>query len=148
MPAFRYEYELAKLDGVTFHWFTHPVRIIGEGGRVASIECVRTRLEPTNGRERAKLASIPGTQFKIDVDMVVRAIGQKPVTDLFRSVPGIEVRDNGTIAVNDRYQTGARKYFAGGDCTNGGKEVVDAVAQGKAAARAIDAWLGAPRARN
>jgi dihydropyrimidine dehydrogenase (NAD+) subunit PreT len=148
MPAFRYEYELAKLDGVTFHWFTHPVRIIGEGGRVASIECVRTRLEPTNGRERAKLAPIPGTQFKIDVDMVVRAIGQKPVTDLFRSVPGIEVRDNGTIAVNDRYQTGARKYFAGGDCTNGGKEVVDAVAQGKAAARAIDAWLGAPRARN
>jgi glutamate synthase (NADPH/NADH) small chain len=80
--------------------------------------------------------------------MVVRAIGQKPVTDLFRTIPGIEVRDNGTIAVNEQHRTGAQKYFAAGDCTNGGKEVVDAVAEGKIAARSIDAWLGAPRARN
>jgi NADPH-dependent glutamate synthase beta subunit-like oxidoreductase len=58
------------------------------------------------------------------------------------------VRDKGTIAISDQYQTGAPKYFAGGDCTNGGKEVVDAVADGKSAARGIDAWLGRPRARN
>jgi dihydropyrimidine dehydrogenase (NAD+) subunit PreT len=148
MPAFRYEYDLAKLDGIIFHWFTQPVRILGAQGRVAAIECVRTRLEPGNGRDRGKLSPIPGTEFKIDVDMVVRAIGQKPVTDLFRSVPGIEVRDTGTIAINDRFQTGAQKYFAGGDCTNGGKEVVDAVAEGKQAARSIDAWMGAPRVRN
>ncbi|MGA8145468.1 MAG: NAD(P)-dependent oxidoreductase [Candidatus Acidiferrales bacterium] len=148
MPAFRYEYDLAKLDGVVFHWYTQPVRIIGEGGRVTAIECVRTRLEPGNGRERGKFAVVPGTEFKLDVDMVVRAIGQKPVTDFFRAVRGIEVHENGTIAINNRYQTGAQKYFAGGDCTNGGKEVVDAVAEGKAAARGIDAWLGAPRARN
>jgi dihydropyrimidine dehydrogenase (NAD+) subunit PreT len=148
MPAFRYEYDLAKLDGVIFNWFTQPVRILGEQGRVTAIECVRTRLEPGNGRDRGKLSPIPGTEFKIEVDMVVRAIGQKPVTDLFRSVPGIEVRDTGTIAINDRFQTGAQKYFAGGDCTNGGKEVVDAVAEGKQAARSIDAWLGTPRVRN
>ena len=148
MPAFRYEYDLAKLDGIIFHWFTQPVRILGEHGRVTAIECVRTRLESSNGRERGKLSPIPGSEFKVDVDMVVRAIGQKPVTDIFRSVPGIDVRDAGTIAINDRFQTGAKKYFAGGDCTNGGKEVVDAVAEGKAAAQSIDAWLGAPRARN
>jgi glutamate synthase (NADPH/NADH) small chain len=148
MPAFSYEYDLAKLDGVLFHWHTQPVRILGEEGKVAGIECVRTRLEQGNGRERGKVVPIPGSEFKIEVDMVVRAIGQKPVTDLFRTVPGIEVRDNGTIAINDRYRTGAQKYFAGGDCTNGGKEVVDAVAEGKAAAKSIDAWLGAPRARN
>jgi dihydropyrimidine dehydrogenase (NAD+) subunit PreT len=91
---------------------------------------------------------IPGSEFRIEVDMVVRAIGQKPVTDLFRTIAGIEVRDNGTIVINDKYHTGAQKYFAGGDCTNGGKEVVDAVAEGKAAAQSIDAWLGAPRAKN
>ena len=148
MPAFSYEYDLAKLDGVLFHWYTQPVRIIGEEGKVTGIECVRTRLEQGNGRERGKVVPIPGSEFKIDVDMVVRAIGQKPVTDLFRTIAGIEVRDNGTIAINDKYHTGAQKYFAGGDCTNGGKEVVDAVAEGKAAAQSIDAWLGAPRARN
>ena len=148
MPAFRYEYDLAKLDGVLFHWFTQPVRIVGEGGKVTGIECVRTRLEQGNGRERGKVVAIPGSEFKLDVDMVVRAIGQKPVTDLFRVVAGIKVRDNGTIAVDDRHRTGAQKYFAGGDCANGGKEVVDAVAEGKGAARSIDDWLGKPRARN
>ena len=54
---------------------------------------------------------------------------------------GISVRENGTIAVNDHFQAGNAKYFAAGDCVNGGKEVVDAVAEGMAAARGIDAWL-------
>jgi glutamate synthase (NADPH/NADH) small chain len=148
MPAFRYEYDLAKLDGVLFHWYTQPIRILGEEGKVTGIECIRTRLEQGNGRESGRVVPILGSEFKIDVDMVVRAIGQKPVTDLFRTIPGIEVRDNGTIAINEKHYTGAQKYFAGGDCTNGGKEVVDAVAEGKAAARSIDAWLGTPSARN
>jgi NADPH-dependent glutamate synthase beta subunit-like oxidoreductase len=148
MPAFRYEYDLAKLDGVRFHWFTQPIRIVGEEGRVIAIECLRTRLEQGNGRERGKVVPIPGSEFTIEVDMVVRAIGQKPVTDLFRTIPGIEIRDNGTVVVNEKYHTGASKYFAAGDCTNGGKEVVDAVAEGKVAAKSIDTWLGAPRTRN
>jgi len=148
MPAFRYEYDLAKLDGVLFRWYTQPIRIVGEEGKVTGIECIRTRLEQGNGRKRGKVAPIPGSEFKIEVDMVVRAIGQKPVTDLFRTIPGIEVHDNGTIAIDEQHRTGAQKYFAGGDCTNGGKEVVDAVAEGKAAARSIDAWVRAPRVRN
>jgi dihydropyrimidine dehydrogenase (NAD+) subunit PreT len=147
MPAFRYEYDLAKLDGVIFHWHTQPVRILGEDGKVTKIECVRTRLEPDGDRGRGKITPIPGSTFQLDVDMVVRAIGQKPVTELFRAVPGIELRANGTISVNDRYQTGNPKYFSGGDCVNGGKEVVDAVAEGMAAARGIDMWLGAPRGK-
>jgi glutamate synthase (NADPH/NADH) small chain len=77
--------------------------------------------------------------------MVVRAIGQKPVTEFLRAVKGIELRKDGTIAVNESNQTGNPKYFAGGDCVNGGREVVDAVAEGMAAARGLDAWLGQPR---
>jgi glutamate synthase (NADPH/NADH) small chain len=145
MPAFRYEYDLAKLDGVIFHWHTQPIRILGEDGKVTKIECVRTRMEPDGERGRGKIRPIPGSTFQLDVDMVVRAIGQKPVTDIFRRVPGIKLRANGTISVNDRHQTGNPKYFSGGDCVNGGKEVVDAVAEGMAAARGIDMWLGAPR---
>ncbi len=148
MPAFRYEYDLAKLDGVVFHWHTQPVRILGDAGQVAAIECVRTQFEPASGASRGKFINIPGSEFKIKVDMVIRAIGQKPVTEFLRAVPGIALRENGTVIVNEQRQTGNAKYFAGGDCVNGGKEVVDAVAEGMAAARGIDAWLGAPRGKN
>jgi glutamate synthase (NADPH/NADH) small chain len=60
-------------------------------------------------------------------------------------VPGLERNKDGTVKINEQHQTGHPKYFAGGDCTNGGKEVVDAVAEGMAAARGLDAWLGSPR---
>jgi len=148
MSAFRYEFELAKLDGVIFHWCAQPLRILGENGRVCAVECIRTRIEGGKGRGTFKVTPITGTEFKLDVDMVVRAIGQKPVTHIFKSIAGIELRANGTVAVNEKHQTGNAKYFAGGDCVNGGREVVDAVAEGMAAARGIDAWLGAPRGRS
>ena len=148
MPAFRYEYDLAKLDGVTFHWNTQPVRILGEGGKVTGIECVQTHASAGGARGGSAVKPVQGAEFKLEVDMVVRAIGQKPVTDLFRGLPGIEIRKNGTIVVNERHQTGAPKYFAGGDCTNGGKEVVDAVAEGMAASRGMDTWLGTPRGKH
>jgi dihydropyrimidine dehydrogenase (NAD+) subunit PreT len=145
MPAFRYEYDLAKLDGVLFHWHAQPVRILADSDNVVGIECVRTRSEHDASTGRGKLMNIPGSEFRLEVDMVVRAIGQKPVTDFLRAVDGIALRENGTVIVNERRQTGNTKYFAGGDCVNGGKEVVDAVAEGMGAARGIDAWLGAPR---
>jgi glutamate synthase (NADPH/NADH) small chain len=148
MPAFRYEYDLAKLDGVLFHWHTQPVRILGDAGKVGAIECVRTQFERAAGASRGELVNIPGSEFTLDVDMIVRAIGQKPVTEFLRTVSGITLGENGTVAVNEHHQTGNAKYFAGGDCVNGGKEVVDAVAEGMAAARGIDAWLGAPRGKH
>jgi dihydropyrimidine dehydrogenase (NAD+) subunit PreT len=146
MPAFRYEYDLAKLDGVSFHWNTQPTRIIGEQGKVSAIECVRTQSDPNSQKTSRNIENIPGSGFRIDVDMVVGAIGQKPVTELLKSISAVQVRENGTIAVHKNHQTGNPKYFAGGDCVNGGKEVVDAVAEGMAAARGIDAWCGSPRA--
>src|ERR1700723_3352927 len=81
MPAFRYEYDLAKLDGVTFHWHSQPVRVIGSEGKVSAIECVQTRNESMGGG-RKSIVAVPGSEFQIDVDMVVSAIGQKPVTEL------------------------------------------------------------------
>jgi glutamate synthase (NADPH/NADH) small chain len=139
MPAFRYEYDLAKLDGVTFHWHSQPMRIVGVDGKVAALECLRTRPDSAN-RGGKNVMPIPGSEFRIVVDMVVSAIGQKPVTELLKNVAGMQFRENGTIQVSDVHQTGNPKYFAGGDCVNGGKEVVDAVAEGMAAAVGIDAW--------
>jgi glutamate synthase (NADPH/NADH) small chain len=146
MPAFAYEYELAKQDGVSFLWQTQPVRVLGEGGVVTGLGCVRTRLGSSDAKGRRSPTPIPGTEFRLDVDMVVRAVGQKPATDLLRAVNGLELNSDGTVKINDRHQTGNPKFFAGGDCTNGGKEVVDAVAEGMAAARALDAWLASPHA--
>jgi dihydropyrimidine dehydrogenase (NAD+) subunit PreT len=145
MPAFAYEYQLAKQDAVTFLWNTQPVRILGSNGIVTGLECVRTAFGPPDEKGRRSPAPLPGTEFKVDVDMVVRAVGQKPVTDSLRAVKGLELNKNGTVKVNERHQTGHPKYFAGGDCTNGGKEVVDAVAEGMAAASGLDGWLGSPR---
>jgi glutamate synthase (NADPH/NADH) small chain len=141
MPAFRYEYELAKKDGVTFLWQAQPVRILGSGGVVTGIECVRTRLGAPDTRGKRAPEVIPGSEFSTEVDMVVRAVGQKAVTEFLRGIKGIELRKNGTVVTNGWQQTGNAKYFAGGDCANGGKEVVDAVAEGMAAARGIAAWL-------
>jgi dihydropyrimidine dehydrogenase (NAD+) subunit PreT len=152
MPAFRYEYDLAKKDGVNFLWQTQPLRVLGSNGVVTGLECVRTRLGTPDERGRRNPEIIPDSQFTIEVDMVVRAVGQKPVTEFLRGVTGIELRKNGTVVTDTRHQTGNLKYFAGGDCTNGGSEVVDAVAEGMAAARGMDAWiaetLSASRGKN
>ncbi len=147
MPAFRYEYELAKKDGVHFLWQTQPVRILGSGGVVTGIECVRTHLGAPDARGKRAPETIPNSGFTIDVDMVVRAVGQKQATDFLHAVRGIEIRKNGTVVVDGQQRTGNPKYFAGGDCVNGGREVVDAVAEGMAAGRGIDEWLGAAAGR-
>jgi len=138
MSAFKYERELAQKDGVTFLWNTQPVRIVGNGV-VESLDCVRTRLHG-DGR-RARVEPIPGTEFTLPVDMVVRALGQQPMLDFIRSIQGVVIKDDCVVVDPGTGQTGNPKYFAGGDCVNGGKEVVDAVAEGMRAARGIDARL-------
>jgi dihydropyrimidine dehydrogenase (NAD+) subunit PreT len=145
VPAFDYEVELAKKDSVVFLWQTQPVRVLGRDGAVSGLECVRTRPGSPEARRRRDAEPIPGTEFTLNVDMVVRAVGQEPVTEFLHAVNGLELNPNGTVKISERRQTGNPKYFAGGDCTNGGKEVVDAVAEGMSAARGLDAWLGSPR---
>lgn len=139
MPAFKYEYDLAKKDGVIFCWRTQPRRVIGKDGAVSGLECVRTQLV---GRGRqAEVRPVAGTEFVLEVDMVVKATGQQPSTDFLRAVRGVQL-EKGRVVVNPTTrQTGNPKYFAGGDCVNGGKEVVDSVAEGMAAARGIHSWL-------
>jgi dihydropyrimidine dehydrogenase (NAD+) subunit PreT len=143
MPAFAYEYQLAKQDAVSFLWQTQPVRVTGTNGVVTGLECVRTELGAADAKGRRTPSPILGSEFILQVDMIVRAVGQQPITSSLRAVKGLELHKNGTVKINEHHQTDNPKYFAGGDCTNGGREVVDAVAEGMAAARGLDAWLGA-----
>jgi glutamate synthase (NADPH/NADH) small chain len=130
MPAFGFEYEHAKQESVDFCWSTKPVRIAGKNGRVAGLECVRVK---------ANLETIPGSEFTIACDMVIPAIGQSKALSLVSAIPDIDI-SKGLIAVDrETGRTGNPRFYAGGDIVNGGREVVDAVADGKRAALAIAA---------
>src|SRR5262249_34946500 len=136
MPAFAYEYELAKADGVRFEWFAQPGRVVGDNGRAAGIAVGRPALADPRSRHR-HLRAGPGPNSSMTGDMIVKALGQEPLFDLLRALP--DLRLDGSKVVVDR-QTGATsvpKLFAGGDCIRGGGEIVDAVQDGKLAAWGI-----------
>lgn len=134
MPAFSFEFEQAQEEGVRFHWFTQPVAIHASRNRnhIESIECAHMELSP-----QGVLTPVHGSNFSIPCDMVIPAIGQSPLLEFLQSCRGLRVED-GRVQVNRATgQTSNPRYFAGGDCVNGGREVVDAVAGGKRAALAI-----------
>lgn len=140
MPAFAYEYELAKGDGVRFEWFAQPMRIISDNGAGLGVEFVRTEPEDSKSRQ-GKLRSIAGSHFLLHADMIVKALGQEPLPDLPRALPGLRF-DAGKVVVNrSTGATSVSKLFAGGDCIRGGGEIVDAVQDGKIAAWGIHAAL-------
>jgi dihydropyrimidine dehydrogenase (NAD+) subunit PreT len=145
MSAFDYEYELAQADGVIFIWQAAPVRVVPDPrGRAQGLVCVRTELGTPDASGRRSPQPIPGSEFTLEVDMVVKALGQKKLAFL-QDIPNLKL-DSGKVVVNpETMQTANPKYFAGGDCVNGGGEVVDAVAHGKRAARGIHRALESQR---
>src|SRR5262249_9899051 len=140
MPAVVYEYELAKSDGVRFEWYAQPVRIGGEDGKVTGVEFQRTERDEAATRTSA-VGGIPGSEFTLRADMVVKALGQIHLLELVSAVPGLQI-DNGKVVVERATgRTSVPRLFAGGDCLRNGGEVVDAVQDGKVAARGIHAML-------
>jgi len=140
MPAFAFEFELAKSDGVAFEFLTAPVRIVGHG-HVEAVECRKMRLGEPDAGGRRKPVPIEGSEFLLPMDMVIMSAGQGLEESFVARIPGLEFRD-GRIAVNEEtLQTTHPKVFAGGDCINGGKEVVNAAADGKRAAHGINSML-------
>jgi dihydropyrimidine dehydrogenase (NAD+) subunit PreT len=142
MPAYHFEYELAQRDGATFYFNVLPVELIGdEGGQVCAVKFVRTETGQ-NGR----LTVIPGSEFTEAADMVLKAVGQsKQSTWLAQNFPALRLDNRGVVERNPATgQTSVPHLFAGGDCANGGREVVNAVGEGKKAAHGIHAFLGQP----
>jgi dihydropyrimidine dehydrogenase (NAD+) subunit PreT len=141
MPAFAYEYDLAKRDGVLFSWQTQPVKIHGEKS-VEKLECLAMRLGRPDRTGRRRPEPIPRSKFYIECDMVIKSLGQTKHDEFLKGIRGLSRTKDGRVLVDESsYQTTNPKYFAGGDCVNGGQEVVDAVADGKKAAHGIDAWI-------
>lgn len=141
MTAYQYEYEFAKQDGVGFKWLTAPKRIIGdESGKVVGLECVKMKLGEAGADGRQRPEEVKGSEFVIEVDAVIKAIGQT------RFVPLIEAfglqHTNGVVDIDETtMQTSNDKVFACGDVVFGNGQgeamVVTAAQQGKDAANII-----------
>ncbi|MGB7264731.1 MAG: FAD-dependent oxidoreductase [Terracidiphilus sp.] len=131
LSAFDFEYEHAKQEGVQFLWRRVPVAVHPDAHGRLLLETVQVQ------QVGGKLLAIPDSQYTMDCDLVVPAIGQSPLTELLQKLRGVEVRDGRIVADAATGATGNPRYFAGGDCVNGGREVVDAVAGGKRAALAM-----------
>lgn len=143
MPAFAYEYSYMKQDGVQFEWFAQPVRVVERGGVACGVEFVRTRPDDPHSR-RSRLSVIPGSEFVVEADMIVKALGQEPLDDLLNEFPGLNVADGRIVVEAGTGATSVERLFAGGDCISKGAEIVNAVQEGKIAAAGIDARLSSP----
>ncbi|MCZ7532561.1 MAG: NAD(P)-dependent oxidoreductase [Acidimicrobiia bacterium] len=131
MGGYPHDIERALQQGVEFvHWST-PDRIEGSDS-VERLVCSRTELT-TDGT----LVVIDGTEYAIPVDRVLRATGQAKRTGFLGTLAGVETDSSGRVIVDEHHRTGNDRIWAGGDCVNGGKEVVNAVEHGKIAARNI-----------
>lgn len=145
MTAYDFEYEFAKQDGVEFRWLTAPVEILGDkDGKVNGIKCVKMVLEEPGEDGRRRPVALEGSEFILEVDAVIKAIGQSRYIDLLNQF-GLE-HNGGVVKIDqDTYQTSNQKVFACGDVIFGKGQgeamVVSAAQQGKDAAYAIHQLL-------
>jgi glutamate synthase (NADPH/NADH) small chain len=139
MPAFAYEYELARADGVGFEWFLQPVRVVGNG-RAEGVEFIRTEADDPRSRT-GNVRPRAGSNFVLPADMIVKALGQEALLDLLTAIPGLKVNKGQVVVDSATGATSVPKLYAGGDCIRGGGEIVDAVQDGKIAAVGIHGLL-------
>jgi dihydropyrimidine dehydrogenase (NAD+) subunit PreT len=133
----QHELDIARLDGCATLWLASPKETLGESGKVKALVCDVMKLgEPDAKGKPAPIAT--GETITLDVDMVIKATGQNPYQDL---VSANNINNNrGKIQIVNQ-ATNIKGVFAGGDCVNGGKEVVDAVQAGKDGAASILSYL-------
>jgi len=146
MPASEEEISQAEEDGVKIRYLAAPTKILGSNGNVEGVECIRMELGPPDESGRRQPIPIKGSEFKMECDTVIPAIGQ--VADLsFISGDGeIRSTDKGTLAVDqETFETSREGIFAGGDVVTGPATIVEAIAAGKEVAKAINSYLQGKR---
>jgi len=137
-PCTDVELDIAKLDGCEIIWLAAPKEVRGEKGKVKELVCSIMKLgDPDTSGRRSPVDT--WETFVLDVDMVIKAAGQTPFEEL---VSDNNLNNKNGKIVIDKSETNIKGVFAGGDCVNGGKEVVDAVQAGKDGAKAILSYIG------
>ena len=148
MPARVDEIQHAKEEGIKFELLTNPTRIFGnKDGWVEKIECTRNELGPPDDSRRRRPVPIKGSEFVMDIDTIVCAIGQGPNPLLLSTIPDMKLTKKGNIAADDAGKTSMAGIWAGGDIVTGAATVILAMGAGKKAARAIDEYLSTDKHR-
>ena len=143
MPARAEEAHHAEEEGIDFRLLTNPIKVVGdENGWVTGIEVVKQQLGEPDASGRRRPVDIPGSNYIIDVDVVIIAIGQGPNPILTQSGAGLELRKSGNIVADPETGKTSRKgVFAGGDIVTGAATVILAMGAGRKAAAAMDEYL-------
>ncbi len=146
MPARGEEVEAAEKEGARITFLAAPAKVLTEGGRITGVECVRMELGEPDASGRRRPITVRGSEFTIETDMVIPAIGEKP--DLsFIGDKAINTTGQGTVAIDKAgYQTSIPGIFAGGDCVTGAATIIEAIAAGNRAASSIDRYLQSGKA--
>ena len=150
LPARREEIAHAKEEGIVFDLLTNPVRILptpqtdrkaADYGRVRAIECVRMQLGEPDSSGRRSPVPVEGSEFTIEADCVIMALGTSPNPLLKNTAAGLETLKRGEIAVDENGKTSIEGVYCGGDAATGAATVIKAMGAGKKAAHAIDEYL-------
>ena len=143
LPARLEEMENAEEEGIKFKFLTTPVRFLGDqSGWVKEMECIKMRLGEPDESGRRRPIPIEGSEFVMDVDTVVIAIGQTPNPMIQRTTQGLKTTRWGTIVANEKTgKTSKKGVYAGGDVVSGAATVISAMGAGKRAARSIHRLL-------
>ncbi|MCL1921243.1 MAG: NADPH-dependent glutamate synthase [Kiritimatiellaeota bacterium] len=142
MPARAEEVAHAQEEGVQFHLLQNAVRILGDADdRVRQIECLRYELGEPDASGRRRPVEVPGSEFLMDVDTVIVAIGNGSNPLISQTTEGLAVSKRGNIIVDENGKTSVDGIYAGGDIVLGAATVILAMGEGRRAAAAINRWL-------
>ncbi len=142
MPARLEEQHHAKEEGIEFKTLCNPIEILGdENGRACGMKCIRMELGEPDASGRRRPVEIPGSEFILDVDTVIMALGTSPNPLIRSTTPGLDTNRKGCLIVNENEMTTREGVFAGGDAVTGAATVILAMGAGKKGAAAIDAYL-------
>jgi glutamate synthase (NADPH/NADH) small chain len=143
MPARIEEVHHAKEEGVEFCILQSPRRIVGDDGYVTGMECLKYELGEPDDSGRRRPVPLEGSEFAIDVDTVIVAIGNGANPLIGQTTPGLELNKWGNIVVDENCKTSLEGVYAGGDIVLGAATVILAMGQGRTAAAAINEYLAA-----
>ena len=142
MPAFQEEIEAAIEEGIQIQFLAVPSGVLTENGKVTGVECIKMELGEIDESGRRTPIPIEGSEFVIDLDTLIVAIGEEPDPDFLGTGNGIEVSRRGTVVVDpETFATNVDGVFAGGDAVTGPNTVIEAISAGKVAAQMIDRYI-------
>ena len=155
LPARKEEVEHAMEEGIEFHLLNNPVEILGyenpddrrdpKNGTVRGMRIIKMELGEPDERGRRRPVPIEGSEFELDVDTVIMAIGTTPNPLIKNTTEGLEINRRGGIIVNEDGLTSRTAVYAGGDAVTGAATVISAMGAGRLAAQSIDAYLSGPK---